>query len=106
LDVREIKSGKELEKEIENGITLIDFGAPWCAPCLLQEPIIHRLATQFEGKALIGEMNIDESRDVALDMGIQSIPTLILFKNGKEIQRFVGLHSEAALSEALRKLLM
>jgi thioredoxin 1 len=106
LEVRDIKSGEELEKETGNGIALIEFGAPWCAPCVLQEPIIHRLAAQFEGQALIGEMNIDESRDVASDMGIQSIPTLILFKNGKEIQRFVGLHSEAALSEALKKLLL
>jgi thioredoxin 1 len=101
LKVREIKSERELEKQIGAGIALIDFGAPWCAPCLLQEPIIHRLAMEFEGKALIAEMNIDESPDVALDMGIQSIPTMILFKNGKEIQRFVGLHSEGVLSEAL-----
>jgi thioredoxin 1 len=106
LKVSKIKSEEELEKQIGTGIALIDFGAPWCAPCLLQEPIIHRLAMQFEGKALIAEMNIDESPKVALDMGIQSIPTLILFKNGKEIQRLVGLHSEAALSEALSGLLI
>jgi thioredoxin 1 len=95
-----------LEKCIGTGIALVDFGAPWCAPCLLQEPIMHRLAVQFEGKARIAEMNIDESPDVASPLGIQSIPTLILFKNGKEIQRFVGLHSESALSEALNGLLL
>ena len=106
MKVGKIKSEEELEKRIGTGIALIHFGAPWCAPCLLQEPIIHRLAMQFEGKALIAEMNMDESPDVALDLGIQSIPTMILFKNGKEIQRFVGLHSETSLSEALRGLLI
>ena len=88
-----------------NGLTLVDFSAPWCAPCRLQEPIIRRLAAQFEGKAFIAAVNIDESRDVASNLGIQSIPTLILFRNGKEVQRFVGLQSEATLSEALEKLL-
>lgn len=106
LKVGKIKSEQELEEQIGTGIALVHFGAPWCAPCLLQEPIIHRLAMQFEGKALIAEMNMDESPDVASDLGIQSIPTIILFKNGKEIQRFVGLHSEAALSGALGGLLI
>jgi thioredoxin 1 len=105
LEVKKIKSKKELEKEIENGITLIDFSEPWYAPCRLQEPIIHRLADQFKGKVFIAAMNINESSDVALNLGIHSIPTLIIFKNGKEIQRFVGLQSEDTLSEALKKLL-
>jgi thioredoxin 1 len=105
LRAKEIKSGDQLDREIEHGTTLIDFGAPWCAPCRLQEPIIRRLVTKFEGKALIATMNIDENADVALKLGIQSVPTLIIFKNGKEIQRLIGLQSEAALSEALSKLL-
>ena len=88
-----------------NGLTLVDFSAPWCAPCRLQEPIISRIASQFEGKAFIAAVNIDESRDVASILGIRSIPTLILFRNGKELQRFVGLQSEAELSGALKKLL-
>jgi len=104
-EVEKIKSREALAKDIERGITLVDFYAPWCAPCYLQEPIIHRLAAQFKGKAFIAVMNIDDNQDVALDLGIQSIPTLVIFKNGKEIQRFVGLQSEAVLSEPLRKLL-
>lgn len=105
MGVKEIKSAEKLEKAKMNGLTLVDFSAPWCAPCRLQEPIIRRLAAQFEGKAFIAAVNIDESRDVASNLGIQSIPTLILFRNGKEVQRFVGLQSEATLSEALEKLL-
>jgi thioredoxin 1 len=105
LDVKEIRSRDELEKVIMDGISLMDFSAPWCAPCRLQEPIIHQLAAQFEGKALFARMNIDQDRDVVMNLGIQSIPTLIIFKNSKEIQRFVGLQSESALSEALKKIL-
>ena len=105
LEVKEIKSGVELEKAKMSGLTLVDFGAPWCAPCCLQEPIIRQLAAQFKGKAYIAAVNVDESSDVASNLGIRSIPTLILFRNGKEIQRFVGLQSEATLSEALKKLI-
>ena len=105
MDVKEIRSGSELEKVIMDGISLMDFSAPWCAPCRLQEPIIEQLAARFEGKALFARMNIDQDREVVMNLGIQSIPTLIIFKNSKEIQRFVGLQSESALSEALRKAL-
>ena len=105
MEVKEIKSSAELERAKMSGLALVDFGAPWCAPCSLQEPIIRQLAAQFKGRVLIGAVNIDESRDVALNLGIQSIPTLILFKNGKEMQRFVGLQSEITLSEALERLL-
>jgi thioredoxin len=87
------------------GLTLVDFGAPWCTPCRLQEPILRRLATQFEGRVLVAEVNVDEFREISSDLVIQSIPTLILFRNGKEIQRFVGLQSEFTLSDALKGLL-
>ena len=105
LEVKEIKSLKELEKEIENGITLIDFSAPWYASCRLQEPIIDQIAAQFKGKVFIATMNIAQSNDVALSLGIRSIPTLIIFKNSKEIQRLVGLQSQDTLSESLKKVI-
>ena len=103
LEVKKITSKGELEKALKSNITLMDFGTPWCAPCRLQEPIIHRLATRFQGRVLIAETNVDESLDLALTLGIRSIPTLIIFKNGKEIQRFVGLQSEDTLSDVLKK---
>ena len=71
----------------------------------MQVPIIQQLSEQFEGKALIAEMNIDENRETAVKMGIQSIPTLAVFKNGKEIQRFVGLQSQDTLSKAIEEML-
>ena len=105
MEVKEIRSGEELEKAKTNGLALVDFSAPWCAPCRLQEPIIRKLANRFAGRASIAAVNIDGTREIASNLGIQSIPTLILFRNGKEVQRFVGLQSEVTLSEALRKLL-
>ncbi len=105
MGIRKIPSGEELKKTIESGVTLIDFSAPWCAPCRSQEVIINQLAHQFKGKALVACMNIHENQDVAMKLGIQCVPTMVIFKNSKEIQRFVGLHPESALSEALEKLL-
>ena len=104
MEVKQIQSAQGLETAIEGGVTLMDFNAPWCAPCRSQEPILENLAENFKGKALIAAMNVDENRDVALRLGIQSIPTLIIFKDSKEIQRFVGLQAEATLSESLEKL--
>jgi thioredoxin 1 len=98
-------SAENFENAIENGVSLVDFNAPWCAPCRMQVPIIQQLSEQFEGKALIAEMNIDENRETAVKMGIQSIPTLAVFKNGKEIQRFVGLQSQDTLSKAIEEML-
>jgi len=98
-------SGKEFESLIGRGVSLIDFHAPWCAPCHLQEPIVRQLARQFDGKAFVSKMNIVKNRGIALELGIKGIPTLIIFKNGKEVQRFVGLQSADTLSEAIEKIL-
>jgi thioredoxin 1 len=66
---------------------------------------MRRLAAQFEGRASFAAVNIDENREAAISLGIRGVPTLILFQNGKEVLRFVGLQSEATLSEALDKLI-
>lgn len=105
MEATKILSAENFENAIENGVSLVDFNAPWCAPCRMQVPIIQQLSEQFEGKALIAEMNIDENRETAVKMGIQSIPTLAVFKNGKEIKRFVGLQSQDTLSKAIEEML-
>ena len=105
MDATKILSTEEFENAIKNGVSLVDFNAPWCAPCRMQGPIIHQLSEQFKGKALIAEMNIDENRETAVKMGIQSIPTLAVFKNGKEMKRFVGLQSQDTLSKAIEEML-
>ncbi|MCF8130898.1 MAG: thioredoxin [Deltaproteobacteria bacterium] len=105
MALKKLQSKKEYEKAIESGLTLLDFNAPWCAPCRTQEPILERLSIQYEGKATISAMNVDENQDIAATLGIQSVPTMIIFKNNKEIQRFVGVQPENALSDAMDKLL-
>ena len=105
MPLNKLQSKEEYEKIIERGLTLMDFNAPWCAPCRTQEPILERLSIQYEGKATISAMNVDENQDIAATLGIQSIPTMIIFKDNKEIQRFVGVQSENTLSDAIAGLL-
>lgn len=105
MALKTLQSKEDYETAVESGLTLMDFNAPWCAPCRTQEPILERLSIQYEGKAIISAMNVDENQDIAAMLGIQSIPTMILFKNNKEIQRFVGVQSESTLSDAMDKLL-
>jgi thioredoxin 1 len=105
MALKTLQSIEEYEKVIKSGLTLMDFNAPWCAPCRTQEPILERLSIQYEGSAVIAAMNIDENQDIAALLGIQSIPTMIIFKNNREIERFVGVQSEGTLSEVMDKLL-
>ena len=105
MALKTLQSKEDYETAIESGLTLMDFNAPWCAPCRTQEPILEQLSIQYEGRAIISAMNVDENQDIAAMLGIQSIPTMILFKNNKEIQRFVGVQSESTLSDAMDKLL-
>ena len=97
----ELSSSRDLDKVINAGIVLLDFNAPWCAPCRAQEPIVQELEKAFSGRIGFVTVDIDKSREIALNLGIQSIPTIILFRNGKEVNRFVGLQSAEALTRAL-----
>jgi len=105
MALKTLQGKEEYQKAIESGLTLMDFNAPWCAPCRAQEPILEHLSTQYKGTAVIAAMNVDENQDVATSLGIQSIPTMIIFNNNKEIQRFIGVQSEKILSDAMDKLL-
>jgi thioredoxin 1 len=95
------KTRKEMDRTIRKGVTLIDFNAPWCAPCRAQEPVILALDKQYGKKATIAQLNIDENHEMAMTLGIQSIPTMILYKEGCEIGRFIGLQSTETLSQAI-----
>jgi thioredoxin 1 len=97
----ELNSRSDFEKVIRDGVTLVDFNAPWCGPCRAQEPIINEMGESYNGKADIATMNIDNNSDVALNLGIQSIPTLIIFKEGQEFGRFVGLQKAETLRQAM-----
>ena len=96
---------QEFKNTIQTGVTLVDFNAPWCAPCRVQKPIVDQLAKLYDGKASIMEMNVDGNQQSAMELGITSIPTLIIYKNGVEIERFIGLQNTEVLSDAIDKAL-
>jgi len=83
------------------GKVLVDFWAPWCGPCRMQTPILEKLVESGEIKAKILKLNTDENTDIAQKYGIVSIPTLILFEDGKEKERFVGVQPENVLKTKL-----
>ncbi len=93
---------KRFSHSISAGVSLVDFNAPWCKPCRVQAPIIKALEKNFHGTANMTTLNIDENREIALKLGIQSIPTIIIYKDGREMNRFVGIQTTQTLIRALR----
>jgi len=98
--MREITSAKALKKAVREGIVLIDFNASWCGPCRAQEPILAKLATLYNGRVDFAVINIDDHRDLTAQFKIKSVPTLIIFKNGGEALRLVGLQDFSSLVAA------
>lgn len=86
---------------IENGMTMVDFWAPWCAPCMMQSPIMEEVAQKVGDKATIASLNVDEAPKTASQLEIRAIPTLILFKNGKVAKTFNGVTQEEPLVSAI-----
>lgn len=82
-------------------VALLDFWAEWCGPCRMVSPIIEELAGQYDGKAVIAKVNVDEEGDLARRFHVMSIPTVILFKDGKEIARKVGAQSVDVYTDLL-----
>lgn len=84
---------------------VVDFWAPWCGPCRVIGPILDKLAGEYEGRLTIAKVNTDEEIQHASQLGIQGIPTLIIFKNGKEVERLIGSRPEAQYRAAFDKVL-
>ncbi|HDM10034.1 MAG: thiol reductase thioredoxin [Deltaproteobacteria bacterium] len=105
MGVKTIKSKKEFYRSIGQGVVLVNFHAPWCAPCRLLEPIIDKIASTFKDRVFIHGLNVDEHEDLALNLEIHHVPTLIIFKEGREVERIIGLQEEIVLSEALNRAL-
>ena len=84
---------------------LIDFWAEWCGPCRMIAPFVEQLATEFEGKAIVGKVDIEQCTDITNKYGIRNIPTLLFFKGGEVVDKQVGMTAKATLAEKLNALL-
>ena len=87
------------------GISLVDFWAPWCTPCKVQGPIVSQLADEIGDKASICKLDVDKNQRVAGSLKIRSIPTIIIFKDGKPVKQFVGVKTKGILLKSLKELI-
>jgi thioredoxin 1 len=85
----------------KSGLVLVDFWAAWCGPCKMLVPIMNEIADENKGKVKVGKLNVDISQQTAAKFGIRSIPTVIIFKNGKEFKRIVGVKSKSVYLKEL-----
>jgi thioredoxin 1 len=89
------------DASIAEGVTLVDFWAPWCGPCRMIGPVIEELAAENAGTFKVGKVNVDDNNRLAMAYNVASIPTIMIFSGGKLVQQFMGVQSKAKLQQAL-----
>jgi thioredoxin 1 len=94
-------------KELVNGDKplMVDFWAEWCGPCRMISPLVEELAQEYEGKVIVGKVNVDENGESANEFGIRSIPTLLFFKNGEVVDKHIGAAQKSVIESKLKSLL-
>jgi len=90
---------------VAEGVTMVDFWAPWCGPCRMIAPVVEELAEDFDGKATIGKVNTDEQQELAAKYGIRSIPTILFFKDGEMVDQMVGASGKDVFADKINSLL-
>ncbi len=89
-----------------NVLLVVDFWAPWCGPCRMVGPVIEQLAAEYAGKLTFGKMNVDENQLVPSSFGVMSIPTIIILRNGVEVERIVGAYPKAHIEAMIKRYLV
>lgn len=92
---------QQFEEATSQGLSLVDFWAPWCGPCRMQSPIVEEIADEMEGQVEVFKMNVDDQPETAQAFGIMSIPTLIIKKDGQVVEKLVGFHDKDRLQAIL-----
>ena len=85
----------------KKGIALVDFWAEWCGPCRMLTPVVEELASDYEGKALIAKVDVDENAELSQKYGVRSIPTILILKDGEVVDKHVGVTTKQALAEKI-----
>lgn len=98
-----ILTDSNFKTEIANGVALVDFWAAWCGPCRMVGPLVEELAVEYAGKAKVGKVDVDENQNLSGNFGVMSIPTLLIMKDGVEVERIVGAVPKATLASAIDK---
>lgn len=94
---------KNFQQQTKNRLVLVDFWAEWCAPCRMMAPILNEVAAELDGKAFVGKVDVQKYQELATKFKVRGIPTLILFKDGKEVNRFVGVKTKEFLLKEIGK---
>ena len=98
-------TNENFDATVKEGVSLVDFWAPWCGPCRMLAPVIDELATDFEGKANICKVNTDEQQALGVKYGVRSIPTILFMKDGEVVDQMVGASSKQALADKINSIL-
>ena len=103
MAVKHLKTAEFNALMEQTPLAMVDFWASWCGPCKMLSPLVEEIGTQYEGKALIGKVNVDEEPELARQFGVMSIPTVVFLKNGREFDRKVGVMPPQAFTDVLDK---
>jgi len=100
-----ILTEENFKSEISSGVVLVDFFATWCGPCKMLAPVIEELANELVGKAKVAKLDVDQASHAAGEFGVQSIPTIIIFKDGQEVDRMIGFQGKEVLMDHINNAL-